>query len=161
MTLKEYNKCVDEHADHVYRFILKNLRDRDSSKDVVQEAFEKLWINVDKISFDKSKSWLFSTAYHAMIDFIRRQKKITDIENIDPHDYLYRSDYNNASEIIDEAVRRLPEAQRSVIVLRDFEDYSYQEISDITGLSETQVKVYIYRARVFLKDYIRSINLVI
>jgi len=50
----------------------------------------------------------------------------------------------------------LPETQRSVIMLRDYEGYSYQEISEITGLTESQVKVYIYRGRLYLKKFIGS-----
>jgi len=57
-------------------------------------------------------------------------------------------------KILNEAVALLPEDQRSVIMLRDYEGYSYDEIGQITGLKESQVKVYIFRARVFLKNYI-------
>jgi len=55
----------------------------------------------------------------------------------------------------------LPEIQRSVVLLRDYEGYSYNEIAEITGLSESQVKVYIFRARTFLKNYIGSLEIVI
>ncbi|MEA3444640.1 MAG: sigma factor-like helix-turn-helix DNA-binding protein, partial [Bacteroidota bacterium] len=51
--------------------------------------------------------------------------------------------------------------QRSVVVLRDYEGYSYKEIAEITELSESQVKVYIYRARLFLKNYIGSTEAVV
>jgi len=57
-----------------------------------------------------------------------------------------------------DAVNKLPEIQRSVVLLRDYEGYSYEEIGKITGLNEAQVKVYIYRARVFLKEYIGSLE---
>jgi RNA polymerase sigma-70 factor (ECF subfamily) len=65
------------------------------------------------------------------------------------------------SEIITLAIERLPEIQRTVIMLRDYEGYSYKEIGEITNLNESQVKVYIYRARVALKDYIGSLEKVI
>jgi len=58
-------------------------------------------------------------------------------------------------------VDKLPEIQRSVVMLRDYEGYSYEEIGKITNLSESQVKVYIYRARVFLKKFIVSPEFVI
>jgi RNA polymerase sigma-70 factor (ECF subfamily) len=66
-----------------------------------------------------------------------------------------------SSRLLEDAVNRLPEDQRSVIMLRDYEGYSYEEMSDITGLSESQVKVYIFRGRMFLKNYIGSIESVI
>jgi len=72
-----------------------------------------------------------------------------------------RSHYSDIKEILDEGLRRLSEIQQSVILLRDYEGYSYEEIGEITGLNESQVKVYIYRARVFLKNYIGQIERVI
>ena len=63
--------------------------------------------------------------------------------------------------MLEKAIENLPEDQRAVVMLRDYEGYSYKEISEITNLSESQVKVYIYRARVFLKNYIGSMEQVI
>jgi RNA polymerase sigma-70 factor (ECF subfamily) len=71
------------------------------------------------------------------------------------------NDYSDLKEILDMAVGKLPEIQRSVILLRDYEGYSYEEIGNITNLKESQVKVYIYRARVFLKKYIVSPEFVV
>ena len=64
-------------------------------------------------------------------------------------------------EILDEALGRLPEIQKSVVLLRDYEGYNYAEIAEITGLSESQVKVYIFRARKSLQSYLRRLDLVI
>ena len=153
MTVEDYNKCVDDHADGVYRFILKNLKDQDTARDIVQDAFERLWLRFREISKEKAKSWLFSTAYHLMIDLIRRQKFNANW-NESTMEPFAEDGYTDLKEILDEAFRRLPEIQRSVILLRDYEGYSYQEIGDITKLNESQVKVYIFRARNFLKQYI-------
>jgi len=62
---------------------------------------------------------------------------------------------------LNKAVDKLPEIQKSVVLLRDYEGCSYEEIGKITHLTESQVKVYIYRARVFLKNYIGSLDRVI
>ena len=64
-------------------------------------------------------------------------------------------------KILDKALNTLNEIQRSVILLRDYEGYSYEEIGEITGLNESQVKVYIYRARLALKQYIGSLENVV
>lgn len=161
MTLNDYNKSVDYYADNIYRFILKNIRDEDKAKDVVQEAYIRLWEKVEHVSAEKVKSYLFTTAYHSMIDMIRKEKRMVDFESINEHDYLIYDQYSDIKEILDEAIKKLSDTQRSVILLRDYEGYSYKEIAEITGLNESQVKVYIFRARVFLKDYIKSIDMVI
>jgi RNA polymerase sigma factor (sigma-70 family) len=156
MTTQEYNSCVDQHADGVYRFILKNLKDEHNAQDVVQDSFEKLWINHGKVDATKAKSYLFTTAYHTMIDHIRKMKPIGSIEEIPEISNEIFHDYSDLKEILNEALEKLNEIQKSVLLLRDYEGYSYQEIGEITGLNESQVKVYIYRARTFLKNYIVS-----
>jgi len=158
MTTEDYNKCVDSFADSVYRFILKNIGDDEKAKDVVQDSFEKMWVKVDEISAEKAKSYLFTTAYHTMIDRIRKDSKQESIDDKAYNNHSYSEQYYGLKDIIDEAVAKLPEIQRSVILLRDYEGYAYNEIGDITGLSEAQVKVYIFRARKFLKNYIGSLD---
>ena len=161
MTTQDYNKCVDDHADGVYRFILKSIRDTDTAKDIVQDAFAKMWEKRKNVDGKKAKSYLFTAAYHTMIDYIRRDRK----GNVDDG-YLERTlvDYNSYSdikEVLKDALDTLPEVQKSVILLRDYEGYNYKEIGEIVGLNESQVKVYIYRARVALKKYIGSLQMVI
>lgn len=157
MTVSQYNQCVDLHADAVYRFIVKNLRDEEAAQDVVQDAFEKVWLKAQELQFEKAKSYLFTTAYRFMLERIRKQNRIIPLDDfasqriadtVKPEVDLKR--------ILDEALARLPEIQRSVVMLRDYEGYSYEEIGAITGLNASQVKVYIFRARVSLKNYLVS-----
>jgi len=161
MTAAEFNICVDNHADGVYRFILKNIKDKDKAKDIVQDSFEKMWLKVDEISFEKSRSYLFSTAYHTMIDAIRKDKKKDSFDTISYNQYASNKEYLGLKEVIDNALSILPEIQKNVVLLRDYEGYSYEEIGEITGLKESQVKVYIYRARVAMKAYIGELEKVI
>lgn len=152
---------MDDFSDGMYRFLLKNTRNKELARDLVQDTFMKMWIRRKDVQYKKGKSYLFSTAYHTMIDHIRKHERITKF-NAAEHDVDVTFDnYSDLKEILDEAVDRLPDVQKSVVLLRDYEGYSYEEIGDITGLSESQVKVYIYRARLFLKKYIVSPDLVV
>ena len=161
MTVADYNRSVDQFADPVFRFILKNIQDDEKARDVVQDTFEKLWVNHERVDGKKVKSYIFTTAYHTMIDQIRKDKKQGDFENVNQSSYAHEEQYSDLKEILNEAITRLPADQKSVLLLRDYEGYSYKEIADLTKLSEAQVKVYIYRARVFLKTYIGSLETVI
>jgi RNA polymerase sigma factor (sigma-70 family) len=161
MTVAEYNLSVEQHADSIFRFIVKNLKDEDRSRDVVQDTFTKLWVRYAEVSFEKVKSYLFTTAYHTMIDMLRKEKNIEDIDVANFMPEARPGQYSDLKEILDEAVSKLPEIQRSVLMLRDYEGYNYKEIKTITGLNESQVKVYIYRARKYLMNYIGSVEAVI
>lgn len=156
MTEKEYNQCVHQYADNVYRFILKNLRHEEDARDVVQTAFEKMWLNRAEVDSDRCKSYLFTVAYHQMIDHIRKAKRISLKEEFDENARVYNKQEHNTKKILEEALGRLNETQRSLVLLKDYEGYSYEEIGQITGLNVSQVKVYLHRARIQLKNYLVS-----
>lgn len=154
MTEKEFNNCVNLYADNVYRFILKNLRHEEDAKDVVQASFEKMWVNRDKVENERSKSYLFTVAYHQMIDLIRKNKRVTLEEDFSSSTKSTTQPHHQLKKILNEALYKLSETQRSLVLLKDYEGYSYEEIAKITALSVSQVKVYLHRARIQLKNYL-------
>jgi RNA polymerase sigma-70 factor (ECF subfamily) len=156
MTEKEYNECVRNYADNVYRFILKNLRHEEDARDVVQTAFEKLWRNRQDVDNVKSKSYLFTVAYHQMIDHIRKVKRVYLKESFAEETSVVNKPANNLKKVLEQALNTLSETQKSLVLLKDYEGYSYEEIGKITGLNESQVKVYLHRARIQLKNYLVS-----
>ncbi len=158
MTERDYNECVTQYADNVYRFILKNLRHEEDAKDVVQTAFEKLWIHREEIDAAKSKSYLFTVAYHQMIDHIRKVKRVSLQEEFKENALVQQGTQNNLKKVLEQALSKLSETQRSLILLKDYEGYSYEEIGKITGLSDSQVKVYLHRARVQMKEYLVKVE---
>lgn len=156
MTEKEYNDCVNMYADNVYRFILKNLRHAEDAQDVVQTAFEKMWINRSEVDATRCKSYLFTVAYNQMIDHIRKNKRISLKEDFKEEARLTDGQVHIARKVLEQALARLNEVQRSLVLLKDYEGYSYDEIGNIMGLNESQVKVYLHRARIQLKNYLVS-----
>ncbi len=161
MTVQEYNQSVNLFADRLFRFVAKNVKDSHFAEDIVQDCYEKLWKNVAQVNGEKVKAYLFTTAYHTMIDRLRREKKVAYTGELPVIQEGLADQYSDIRERMNEAVNRLPEVQRIVLTLRDYEGYSYQEIGELTGLSESQVKVYIYRARIFLKNYIGTIEMLV
>ncbi|MCB8965049.1 MAG: RNA polymerase sigma factor [Bacteroidales bacterium] len=158
MTIKEFNNCVDLYSDGIYRFALKMLRNEELAQDNVQDSFEKLWVKHTGVDAAKAKSYLFTTSYNASIDTIRREKlKQGYLQQTNEHATYQPTNYD-VSQVLSQAIEQLPDIQKSAILLRDYEGYSYEEIGEITGLNESQVKVYIYRARLFLKNYLVSID---
>ncbi len=157
MTEKEYNQCVNLYADNVYRFIVKNLRHEEDARDIVQTAFEKLWRNREAVENEKSKSFLFTVAYNQMIDHIRKNKRIQLKDDFsEDARQVQQSGNSNLKKALMEALNRLNETQRSLVMLKDYEGYSYEEIGEIMGLNESQVKVYLHRARLTLRTYLVS-----
>ncbi len=156
MTEREYNECVNQYADNVFRFIVKNLRHEEDSRDIVQTAFEKLWRNRDIVENEKCKSYLFTVAYNQMIDHIRKVKRLQLKDEFHAESKVHNYQVNDMKKTLHEALNRLSDTQKSLVLLKDYEGYSYEEIGQIMGLNESQVKVYLHRARLTLRNYLVS-----
>lgn len=157
MTVAEYNSVVDQCADNLYRFLYKSVQDTDIAKDLVQDSFLKLWVNVRKLELNGARKYLFTIGYHCMIDYFRKSQKVhfnsEELQNLS-----IEPETNDLQELLQLALNQLPQVQKNLIMLRDYEGYNYQEISEITGLSESQVKVYLFRARTALKNMLIKYN---
>jgi len=156
MTEKDYNESVLLYADNVYRFIVKNLRHTEDAEDIVQSAFEKLWIHKDSVETAKAKSYLFTVAYHLLIDHTRKANRITLQESFENDTQTAYQENKALKKVLHDALATLNEMQRSLVLLKDYEGYSYEEIGEITKLTTDQVRVYLHRARLKLRNYLIS-----
>lgn len=155
MTEKEFNHCVESCADGLYRFLVKNLKDSDTAKNIVQSAFEKMWMKHTDIQTDKAKSYLFTTGYRLMVDEWRYQQRFAELDAaIDLYTEDFSAERHDVKRLVNQAADALSAEQKAVLTLRDFEGYSYDEIAGITGLNAAQVKVYLFRARTHIKKAI-------
>lgn len=158
MEVAEYNQAVDRFADGIYRFAVKHLRDTEQAKDVVQESFARLWQRLEEVDGGKARSYLFTTAHHLMVDTVRGGARSRPLEPRHERLAAGARPPHDLKEVLDAALATLPPVQRSVVLLRDLEGYSYEEIAEATGLNLAQVKVYIYRGRTALKEFIGSLE---
>ncbi|MFN3916887.1 MAG: RNA polymerase sigma factor [Flavobacteriales bacterium] len=161
MTPAEYNSAVNNHSDGLYRFVLKLSRDEELARDLVQDAFEKAWIKREDVAAEKIKSYLFTSVYNAFVDYTRKQKRKHDYEGSILPGASYSPSQPDLNEVLQKALNQLPDVQRSCVLLRDYEGYDYKEIGEILKLSESQVKVYIFRARQHLQKIIGKLEAVL
>jgi RNA polymerase sigma factor (sigma-70 family) len=159
LNLFQYNTAVKKHSNCLCRFVEKMTYDQDLAKDLVQDAFLKLWDNRAKVELEKSKSWLFTTVYRLTLHWIRDNKKT--INQLDFIHQSYEMDNPDLQKILAGSLVLLSETQRSIVLLKDYEGYNYKEIGEILELSESQVKVYLFRARQKLREYIVDLKLVL
>lgn len=161
MDSNDYNQTVDLHSDALFRFILRHVRDRDETKDLLQDAFLRLWMNVDRVDASKARSYLFTTARNLVVDRVRRRKFVVRHENW--HDDIRACVQPQAGvqEVLDKAIGTLPVNQRRLLQLRTIEGHSYKELAIRTGMDMTRVKVYLCRARKAMQNYIGDPALVV
>lgn len=145
---KDFQLYVKLHSDGLFRYLIKNLGDSDAAKDVLQDTFLSFWKNGNKVESLKVKSWLFATAHNNMLKSIRRDKvRQSVLFDAEP-----TADRLENEQLIDYLTKHLGDKMRQCLMLKDWQGFSIKEIADIMQMSEENVKVNIFRARVKLKD---------
>ena len=156
MTRTEYNQLVDSFSDRLLRYALKLTREYSWSQDLVQESLAKLWVNRQKVTLDYAHAFLYKVLHNKMIDDKRKLSR-TQLSGQLPEKGISSSTIET-TDILEKAFDQLPEKQRQIILLRDWQGYSYKEIGDILEYNESLVKVQIFRARKKMKSIITELN---
>jgi RNA polymerase sigma-70 factor (ECF subfamily) len=158
ISVPEYNQAVKEYTRSIFRFLYKSLRDEAAVNDLVQDCYLKLWQNRQTIDPQKIKAWLFSVAYRAMLTYVCQASRKVPLEENRHAPPVYQKTEFDTRAILEKALNELPPLQKSILLLRDLEGYEYKEIGEILGISEPQVKVYLFRARQKVKNYIKELT---
>ena len=156
MTDLEYNNAYIDLESKVYYFVLSKLNNPEEAKDITQFSFMQLWSNRDKVLIDKAKSWLFTTAYNGVINFVKKNKRI---ERMPEHfDIGFSVKYEfDTRRVLREELAKLKPLERKLILLRDLKGYSYEELGEKLKISPDMVKVYLFRGRQKIKARIKGL----
>lgn len=173
-TLEAYEILVKRFKDPLTNFVFRFVGDRDSSTDIVQDTMIKFYLNKDSYkSFAKFSTWIYTIAGNLAKNELKRRKrrKIFSLDNNIDDDESKKiqiedksffepdrlADSNLKSHIIQNALLRVKPVYREVVILRDIEEFTYEEIADITGLSIGTVKSRINRGRTQLQKLLKNI----
>lgn len=170
-TLEAYEILVRRYKDPLMNFVYRFTGDRDASSDIVQDTMIKFYMNKDSYrSFAKFSTWIYTIAGNLAKNELKRRKrrKIFSLENDDDERSIQVADKNTIepdkaadsqikNEIIQKALLKVKDVYRDVVVLRDIQELSYEEIAEITGLSLGTVKSRINRGRLQLQKLLKHI----
>jgi len=152
MQQQQFKKEILVHKDQMYRLALRMLQNKDDAQDIVQDCLIKLWNKRFVLkNINSYKSFALTTVRNASIDMIRKRKYNTNhselnlkTEDPNPEKQLDLSDQVKRMKLI---IEQLPQQQRELIQLREIEGLEYSEICEISGLSLSNARVIISRAR--------------
>lgn len=150
MNNSQFNTCVDKYSDALYRFVVGIVHNTENAQDIVQESFTRLWEHRKDVEPNKDKSYLFTVAYNLAISIYRTQKRHPQTEYCTANLH-YSPKYSGDNDILWGEIDKLPLISRSLIMLCDWEGYSYEEIAQITNLNVGQVKTKLYLTRQLLR----------
>ncbi len=152
MTQKEYNNGVRLWADDVYRFAVRCGGGEELSKDAVQEAYASLWERREQVEVEKGKAFLFTVVHNCLMSYHRHEQVHQQtLPLLEPDRVVQPDERFDLQDALHKALERLPQVQREAVQLKDVEGYSCKEIAEMLSLTEKQVSVYLFRARVSLK----------
>ena len=159
MTKDDFVMCAKLFTPNLLRFSKQVAGKAIETDDIVQECFEILWKNKEKVEMKSAKSYLFSVAHKKIIDSFRTDSRL---ENFDTtfHEQTTNPDQTDTQQLVQLAINHIPAIYKELLTLRDLESYSYKEIEEITRLTEAQVKVYLFRARKAIKEKILELETV-
>ncbi len=156
MNQYDYNKCVDLYADGLFRYIQNGFRSIDDPQDIVQHAFEKLWLRHQQVDHRDAKRFLFATARNAAIDFWRKYHRIIPFDTLERTEPAAESKEYETIEYAHYCLQTLNEKQKSIFLLREYEGHSYEDIAHMLDLTIAQVKVNLFRARKKVHEFVKK-----
>ena len=160
----ELHDLVVEHGDAIYRLALSVVRDQALAEDVAQEALVKAWLALPSFRGDASlRSWLLRITHNTAISTLRRRRAVV-IDPLDMPEEPTRIERSVESRVqgevvmdhFIEALDTLDELSRSIVVLRELEGLSYDEISEVLDVPMPTVKTRLLRARRRLSNVLRE-----
>jgi RNA polymerase sigma-70 factor (ECF subfamily) len=157
MTKDDFIICAKQFTPNLLRFSKRVAGSAIESEDIVQECFEVLWKNRDKVEMKSAKSYLFSVAHKKIIDTFRSDVKTQNFESVFT-ELIGEQEETDDKQLVLLAINQIPALYKELLTLRDLESYSYKEIEEITQLTEAQVKVYLFRARKAIKEKILQLE---
>ena len=154
--LKPIESFYRAHADAVYAFLVSLCRDPIWAEDLMQDTFVKATRSMSGYRGGNPRSWLFSIARSVFIDDTRRRRAI-------PVDKIEEKGVTDTDVtqlmMIERSLSKLPERQRTALLLADQAGLSYAEVAETIGCSPAAVKVLIHRARVSFRAHYTETNL--
>jgi RNA polymerase sigma factor (sigma-70 family) len=160
MNAQLYTQTVESNADKLYRYLLRQGMRKDDARDIMQNCFESLWKSA-VIDHDHAAKYLFAAAHNQCADFWRKASRISYRQDLPEQSVPQETAQGQLQSWLHKALLSLTELERSLVLLKDYEGYSYQEIAEICNINGTQVKVYLHRARTKLKNHIGNLKQVI
>lgn len=166
MTSEEYKERIWPLRQQLYQVAYRVLGRKDLAEDAVQDVMVKAWEKREEWGhIDSWKAWLLTLTRNRSIDMAKLKSHQTrDLDKApektetaaNPYQELERSDL---MVLLEKVLKTLPLGQQAVFQLREFSQMTYEEIGDELGMSLSQVKVNLYRARQGLKDKLQTISI--
>jgi RNA polymerase sigma factor (sigma-70 family) len=159
---KLFNELFKIHSKNLYQFLYYKYGGENNPRDIVQEAFIKLWDNCHKVFPTKARSFLFTVANNQMLNELAKKKTVIKYNQEKPKGYTIESPEFIMEEVeymasLQRAIQDLTEEQRVAFLLNRIEDKKHKEIAEMLGISQKAVEKRIYTALAIITEKVGKI----
>jgi len=159
---RKYRQWVKEYQDQAWTVARYILKDAQEAEDATQEAFVKLWNHQDSIDPNRVKSWLMKVTRNGCLDRLRRRRDNVEFDESymagEASGPMQGAAASETAAWLKRAISGLKEPYRSLVVLRDVNQHSYEEVAGMLELNLAQVKTYLHRARKQLREQLAEVR---
>ena len=159
---KRYRQWVEEYQNQAWTLARYILKDPAEAEDACQEAFVKLWRHQDSIDQEKIRPWLMKVTRNGCLDRLRRRRPTEELKDWNQQDEspgpMQGAFQSELGRTLKRSISGLKEPYRSLVILRDIHEHSYEEVAGTLELSLSQVKVYLHRARKQLREQLAEVR---
>ena len=159
---RQYRQWVKEYQNQAWTLARYILKDAQEAEDATQEAFVKLWHHADNVDPQRIRPWLMKVVRNGCLDRLRRRKPTEEATEYNLGDAsqgaIQGAEQIELGQWLSRAISGLREPYRSLVVLRDIQQHSYEEVAGALELNLSQVKVYLHRARKQLREELAEVR---
>lgn len=159
---KYFDIAFKTHANDIRNYLYYKFGNLELAEDIVQESFIKLWINCTKVTFQKSRSYLFTIATNMFIDMKRHEKvvlnfRISQPKSINHESPEYLLEEKEFMTKLQDTMASLPSKQREVFLLNRIDKKTYKEIAEILNISIKAVEKRMQKALIIIRKEIGKV----
>jgi RNA polymerase sigma factor (sigma-70 family) len=163
-----FTYLVDKHKDHAYSLALKISGNHEDAEEIAQDAFIKAYRSLARFKMKSSfATWLYRIVYNTAISLVRARRKAplsledfpadaTDFIGFNDNEVQAEAEYRRS--LVNFALQKIGEEERGLIGLYYYEELNTEEIAEITGISKSNIKVKLFRARQKMIEIIEKVE---
>ncbi|MGA2296095.1 MAG: RNA polymerase sigma factor [FCB group bacterium] len=153
-----FHLLYDKYHRKIYRFCLRMLGDADNAKDAYQETFIRVYEHRKEFRGNNFSAWLFTIARHTCLNYLRSRKDFDTLDEVAHYSVKETESDVAMTDYIQRALAILPVALREALLLREYEELSYQEIAEVLSIDLSLAKIRVFRAREILRKLLAPLK---
>ena len=157
----ELDQAYQENVNDLYRYLFSLSKDHFIAEDLVQEAFYRAYLHLEDYEISNIRAWLFKVAYHAFIDFKRKNKRLVIQEQMEERNFSKETPEKRLLEkesfqLLLNDIHTLREQERHVLLLCDLHQLAYNEAAEILDMKLNTLKSHLHRGRKKVMDRVKE-----